>query len=83
METTMTHRTTLNLSPAQLDALRRIADRLGYLADRGPTKGSGSVSALVQAIADGEVVLTVPDMPLGYQSMTWDEYKTTESYLEG
>lgn len=53
----MTHRTTLVLSTEQLDALRRIADRLGYLADRGPTKGSGSVSALVQAIADGDAVV--------------------------
>lgn len=37
--------------------LREIAERLGYLSPQGPTKGQGSASALIRAIADGELVV--------------------------
>lgn len=35
--------------------LNRIAAQLGYVANRGPTKGQGNAAALLVAIARGEV----------------------------
>ena len=36
-------------------ALQAIAERLGYTADRGAASGKGSASALIRAIAEGEL----------------------------
>lgn len=40
-----------------LPALKRIAARLGYVQTRGKDKGDGSIRALLEAIARGEIVL--------------------------
>lgn len=50
-------RTTLALSDGDVAKLRDIAEQLGYLADSGPTAGSGSISKLIRAIADGEAAV--------------------------
>ena len=42
-------------SAAMQAALRRIAERHGYLAMRGPHAGKGNPSALIQALDSGEL----------------------------
>lgn len=51
-------RTTIELNPGDAANLRRIAKRLGYLQTRGPQAGKvGSISGLMQAIADEKINL--------------------------
>lgn len=38
-------------------ALQAIAERLGYVADRGAASGKGSASKLIRAIAEGKIEL--------------------------
>lgn len=54
----MTNTTFHGVTPAHVGALQAIAKRLGYLAERGPTKGEGSASALIRTIADGELTVS-------------------------
>ena len=42
-------------SAAMQAALRRVAERHGYLAMRGPHAGKGNPSALIQALDSGEL----------------------------
>ena len=49
---------TTSITDAALGAaLRHIAQRLGYIAERGPHAGGGSVQGLLAAIARGEAVV--------------------------
>lgn len=50
-------------SAAMQAALRKVAERHGYVATRGPRPGQGSPSELIQALDDGELatVLLDPD----------------------
>lgn len=57
----MTNRTTLSVSSEHLATLRALAERLGYVTQRGPLVGEGSVSALIRAIADGELEVKQPE----------------------
>ncbi len=51
-------RTTIELFSGDKGRLQEIARRLGYVQTRGIEKGRGSLSALLQAIARGEIKLT-------------------------
>ena len=42
---------------SNLAALKRAAHRLGYVQTRGPQRGQGSIRALLEAIANGEITL--------------------------
>jgi len=59
MTTSHRERTTIELNPGDKDRLQAIAKRYGFIQSRGNTKGKGSISALMRAIADGEIVITV------------------------
>lgn len=51
-----THKLTIQLSSrAEVATLQEIAKRLGYIQPVGGGAGQGSISALMQAIARGEV----------------------------
>jgi hypothetical protein len=41
-----------------LPALKKIAASLGYIQTRGKDKGDGSIRALLEAIARGEIIVT-------------------------
>ena len=53
------HRITLNLQikPVDYERLRRVAHDLGFIVPSGTHAGQGSISALVAAIAQGEIQL--------------------------
>jgi hypothetical protein len=52
----------IELEPGQFATLQTIANRLGYVQSRGSQAGKvGSVSALMQAIAAGEVTIEETD----------------------
>ena len=53
----MATRVSLSLEPDTPGRLRSLAERLGFVAARGPYANQGNVSGLLDAIADGEVVL--------------------------
>lgn len=53
----MTKSTLYGVTPAHLEKIRELALTLGYPAKRGPSQGSGSASALIRAIAEGEVII--------------------------
>lgn len=48
---------TLHLTSDHIAKLQTIAERLGYVAERGAATGKGSASALIRAIADGDVIV--------------------------
>lgn len=53
-------KTSVDLTPGQIETLQKIAAKYGYLQSRGPGTGKiGSVSQLLQAVArgDAEIVL--------------------------
>lgn len=54
----MTKRMDLTLKEEDIESLRELATKLGYIVDRGSAKGIGSVRQMVQAIARGEITLT-------------------------
>jgi hypothetical protein len=61
-----TGNTTIKLNRWQVAELRRIAQRHGYIADRGLGVGEGSISQLIAAIAAGEIILLLlPDEQRG------------------
>ena len=43
------------ITPEQAARLKEIAKKKKYIVERGPHKGEGSVSKLMQALADGEL----------------------------
>lgn len=51
------HTTFYGVTTEHSAKLRDIAKRLGYVAQQGPTKDEGSASALIRAIADGELIV--------------------------
>ena len=62
--------TLYGVTPAHLAALQAIAERLGYTAQQGPTKGTGSASGLVRAVADGELIVLKRDAALSRQEVS-------------
>lgn len=48
-------RLNLSMTGGTVNAWRRVASGLGYVTERGSLKGMGSVSALLTAIAAGDV----------------------------
>lgn len=56
-----TKRTSVELLPGQLEAIQKIALKLGYVQKRGVGKGTvGSMAQLIQAIADGKLQIIKP-----------------------
>lgn len=53
-------RTTIELFSGDKGRLQKIALDLGFIQEWGKEKGQGSISALLRAIAKGEVKLTKP-----------------------
>ena len=53
----MTLRHNFSTQVSDLAALKRAARRLGYVQTRGSQRGQGSIRALLEAIASGEVML--------------------------
>lgn len=52
----------IELEPGQFETLQSLAKELGYIQSRGLQAGkAGSVSALMQAIAAGEVIVMSKD----------------------
>lgn len=51
----MSNTTFYGITTEHMVALQAIAERLGYVADRGAATGKGSASALIRAIAEGEI----------------------------
>ena len=49
------------LSAGSMAKLRKLAEELGYIAERGAASGLGNVSAMVDAIAKGEVTMNRDD----------------------
>lgn len=50
------HKLTLQLSDQKMvETLQKLAESLGYIQTRGGGAGRGSISQLVEAIAEGEV----------------------------
>jgi hypothetical protein len=58
MTTSTRQRTTIELNPGDKEALQNLARHLGYIQKGGIEKGQGSISALMQAIARGELTVT-------------------------
>ena len=56
-----TTRATILLPTAELDALRDLARDLGHTSASGPRTGEGNITALVRAIAHGDLVVRVPE----------------------
>lgn len=52
-------RTTIELNPGDKAKLQAIAKQLGFIQGRGNTPDEGSVSGLMQAIAAGEVKVSL------------------------
>ncbi len=48
-----TDRITLTISHADIEALRTLASRLGFVTQGGKMVGQGNISGLVEAIAQG------------------------------
>lgn len=62
MTTSTKTRTTIELNPGDTVKLQAIAKQLGYLHSRGPDAGKvGSISALMQAIANNEIKLNLQE----------------------
>jgi hypothetical protein len=62
--TTLTRkRTTIELNPGDKESLQNLARHLGYIQKGGIEKGQGSLSALMQAIARGEIEITKSNHP--------------------
>ena len=57
MNKTERRKLTLLVSDAAAGDLRRKALDLGLVAERGPQVGQGSISQLLEAIGNGEIVL--------------------------
>lgn len=57
----MSNTTFYGVTAEHMAALQAIAERLGYVADRGAASGKGSASALIRAIADEEVEVVKTD----------------------
>lgn len=62
----------LTSAPMQA-ALRKIAERHGYTATRGPHVGQGSPSELVQAMDAGELATVLLDSDERWQLIAWLE----------
>jgi len=43
------------ITPGEGERLKEIAKAKGYVVDRGPHRGEGSISKLLKALAEGEV----------------------------
>lgn len=58
-------RTTIELNPGDKERLQKIAGMLGIVQARGPDKGKGSISQLLQVMArdDVEVIIRIPLPP--------------------
>jgi hypothetical protein len=54
----MANTTLYGLSAEHVARLQELAHSLGYVAERGAGRGYGSASALIRAIAEGELTLT-------------------------
>ena len=54
-------------------ALRRIAERHGYTATRGPHPGQGNPSELIQALDAGELATVLLDSAERWQIIAWIE----------
>lgn len=59
----MSNTTFYGVTAEHMAALQAIAERLGYVADRGAASGKGSASALIRAIAEGKVDVKRKDTP--------------------
>lgn len=59
-------------------ALRRIAERHGYTATRGPHPGAGSPSALIQALDAGELATVLLDSDERWRLILWLEKQATQ-----
>ncbi len=53
-------RTTITLPSEALDQARRVAADFGLVSASGPRTGEGNVSALLSAIARGDLVVSIP-----------------------
>lgn len=53
----MSNTTFYGVTAEHMAALQAIAERLGYVADRGAASGKGSASKLIRAIAEGKIEL--------------------------
>jgi len=56
-------RLSLSVREETVTALRELAASLGYVARHGRTKGQGNISALLDAIEDGAVMLATTQSP--------------------
>ena len=54
----MANTTLYGLTAEHVAKLQELARQLGYVAERGAGRGQGSASALIRAIAEGELMLT-------------------------
>ncbi len=58
-------------SAAMQAALRRIAERHGYTATRGPRHGQGNPSELIQALDSGELATVLLDSDRRWHLIQW------------
>lgn len=57
----MKNRFNIYISSLSIKALQSLALSLGYIQDRGPAKGQGSISAMVEALAQGQLEIKRKD----------------------
>lgn len=50
-----------------LDAIKQVAARLGYVQTRGQHRGEGSIRRLLEAIAEGDVYVTLAEENLAQE----------------
>lgn len=54
-------KTTIWTTLQAVKILQQLAFSLGYIQDRGPAKGQGSISAMIEALAQGQLEVSRKD----------------------
>lgn len=68
----MNNTTLYGLTTEHVNKLKELAYSLGYVAERGAAYGQGSASALIRAIAEGELTVYQPPSANPARQQLWE-----------